>query len=105
MGEWPRVMNSWKSFSAMNNSLPTRLTDYVSAVLAAEHGHRRNAVTVFVLALISVRSCCQASLARFIDNHEAALKRLQRLLRNDRFDDLILAHALFLVARLPRCGL
>jgi hypothetical protein len=89
----------------MNTSIPTRLADYVTAVLAAEHGHRRNAVTVFVLALISVQSCCQARLARFIDNHEAALKRLQRLLRNDGFDDFVLAHALFLVARLPRCGL
>jgi len=48
----------------MNNSIPTRLADYVTAVLAAEHGHRRNAVTVFVLALISVQSCCQARLAR-----------------------------------------
>lgn len=88
----------------MNNSIPTRLADYVTAVLANEHGHRRNAVTVFVLALITVQSCCQARLARFFDNHEAALKRLARLLRNDRFEDFILAHALYLVARLPRCG-
>lgn len=88
----------------MNNSIPTRLADYVNAVLAAEHGHRRNAVTAAVLALISVQSCCQARLARFFDNHEAALKRLGRLLRNDRFKDFVLSHARFLVAQLPRSG-
>jgi hypothetical protein len=72
----------------MNNSILTRLGDYVSAVLAAEHGHRRNAVSLFVLAIISVQSRCQAWLVRLFDNLQAALERLARLLRNDRFEDL-----------------
>ncbi len=40
----------------------------------------------FVLALISSRSCCQASLARFFDNFEAASRRLTRFLHNPRLD-------------------
>jgi len=53
-----------------------------------------------------VQSCCQAGIARFFDNFEAASKRLSRLLHNARLEteELALAHARALVARLPAEG-
>ena len=88
------------------SSLTTRLGEYISHVLPDAHGHQRKAVSDFVLALASVQSCCQAALARFFDNFEAASKRLSRLLHNARLgaEELALAHARALVARLPPGG-
>jgi len=68
------------------NSTPTRLVEYINSIFENAHGHQRNAICDFVLALISTRSCCQASLARFFDNFEAACKRLTRFLHNPRLD-------------------
>src|ERR1051326_997299 len=87
-------------------SLTTRLGEYISLVLPDAHGQQQKAVSDFVLALISVRSCCQATLARFFDNFEAASKRLSRLLHNARLlpDDLAHSHARALCARLPPEG-
>jgi len=60
----------------------------------------------FVLALISAQSCCQATLARFFDNFEAASRRLTRLLHNSRLspDESARSHARALCARLPARG-
>src|SRR5215204_407806 len=66
------------------SSLTTRLGEYISLVLPDAHGHQQKAVADFVLALISARSCCQAALARFFDNFEAASRRLTGLLHNSR---------------------
>jgi hypothetical protein len=87
-------------------SLTTRLGEYISRVLPDAHGHQQKAVADFVLALVSVRSCCQATLARFFDNFEAASKRLSRLLHNARLEaeELALAHARALVEQLPPTG-
>lgn len=82
--------------SAMNqSSLTTRLGEYISLILPDAHGHQQKAVCDFVFALLSVRTCCQAALARFFDNFEAASKRLSRLLHNERLvtEELALAHA------------
>jgi hypothetical protein len=70
------------------------------------HGHQQKAVSDFVLALVSVQSCCQATLARFFDNFEAASKRLSRLLHNARLEaeELARSHALALGTRLPLAG-
>jgi Transposase DDE domain len=59
-----------------------------------------------VFALLSVRTCCQAGLARFFDNFEAASKPLTRLLHNARLEteELARAHASALVLRLPVDG-
>jgi Transposase DDE domain len=86
--------------------MTTRLGEYISLVLPDAHGHQQKAVCDFVLALISVRSCCQATLARFFDNFEAASKRLSRLLHNARLrpDNLAHSHARALCARLPPEG-
>jgi hypothetical protein len=88
------------------SSLSTRLSEYISLILPGAHGHQQKAVSDFVLALVSVRSCCQAALARFFDNFGAASKRLSRLLHNDRLETeaLALAHACALVRRLPAEG-
>ena len=88
------------------DALSTRLSEYISRVLPDAHGHQQKAVSDFVLALVSVQSCCQATLARFFDNFEAASKRLSRLLHNPRLlpDELTLAHARALCQQLPSEG-
>jgi hypothetical protein len=88
------------------SSLTTRLGEYISLVLPDAHGHQRKAVSDFVRALISAQSCCQATLARFFDNFEAASRRLTRLLHNSRLspDESARSHARALVARLPAHG-
>ena len=88
------------------HSLTTRLQEYISLVLPDAHGHQQKAMTDFVLAVIMVQSCCQAGLARFFDNFEAASKRLSRFIHNARLEteQLALAHARALVARLPAEG-
>src|SRR5215213_5951182 len=88
------------------HSLTTRLREYISLVLPDAHGHQQKAVGDFVLALTSVQSCRQATLARFFDNFEAASKRLSRLLHNARLEAeaLTRSHASALVARLPLAG-
>lgn len=88
------------------DALATRLGEYISLVLPDAHGHQQKAVSDFVLALVAVQSCCQATLARFFDNFEAAAKRLSRLLHNARLatDEVARAHARALVAQLPIAG-
>ncbi len=88
------------------HSLTTRLSEYISLVLPDAHGHQQKAIADFVMAVIMVQSCCQATLARFFDNFEAASKRLFRLLHNARLDteELALSHAQALVLRLPSEG-
>jgi hypothetical protein len=89
------------------HSLTTRLGEYISLVLPDAHGHQQKAVSDFVRALVMVQSCCQATLARFFDNFEAASKRLSRLLHNSRLEceELALAHARALVEQLPVAGI
>jgi Transposase DDE domain len=65
-------------------SLPTRLTDYIKELLPWAHGHQRKAITTFVAAILDQQTGCQAALARTQGNQEAAVKRLSRLLHNDR---------------------
>ncbi len=88
------------------SSCPTRLQEYINAMLPDAHGHQRKTIFDFVTALISVQSCCQAKLARFFGQQEAALKRLARFLRNERLDvaQLALSTARLIVAQLPLTG-
>jgi hypothetical protein len=88
------------------HSLTTRLREYISLVLPDAHGHQQKAVADFVLALVSEQTCCQAALARFFDNFEAASKRLSRLLHNARLEteELARSHARALVGKLPLTG-
>jgi hypothetical protein len=89
------------------DALATRLGEYISRVLPDAHGHQQKAVSDFVLALVTVQSCCQATLARFFDHFEAASKRLSRLLHNGRLlpEELARSHARSLCQQLPLVGL
>jgi hypothetical protein len=59
-----------------------------------------------ILALLTTQSCCQATLARFFDNFEAASRRLTRFLHNPRLQvaQLTRQTAQVLVAQLPLAG-
>ncbi|HEX2520650.1 MAG TPA: hypothetical protein VHP35_00895 [Terriglobia bacterium] len=83
-----------------------RLLEYINLIFDNAHGHQRNAICDFVLALLATRGCCQAALTRFFDNFEAASRRLTRFLHNPRLD---VAHlnsqtSRVLVAQLPLAG-
>ena len=75
-------------------------------MLPDAHGHQKNAIFDFVSALVAMQTCCQAELARFFGNQEAALKRLARFLRNERLDvrELARSTARAIVAQLPLTG-
>jgi Transposase DDE domain len=81
------------------DSWTTRLKDYIATVLPWAHGHQLKGITTFVDAIIEKQTGTQAELARGLGNQEAALKRLSRLLHNERLAphrlaDAILAQAL-----------
>src|SRR5215207_9614584 len=65
-------------------SAPARLGEYITALLPWAHGHQRKAITTFVVAILDKQTGCQAQLARSLGNQEAAVKRLSRLLHNER---------------------
>src|SRR5437588_1106816 len=83
---------------APQSSLPTRLIDYIAFLLPWAHGHQRKAIGDFVAAIIEQQTACQAQLARYFGNQEAAVKRLSRLLHNERLDPRLLADAVLLQA-------
>jgi hypothetical protein len=87
-------------------SLPTRLSDYIAFLLPWAHGHQLKAIGAFVAAIIEQQTACQAQLARYFGKQEAAVKRLSRLLHNERLDPRLLADAVLLQAlhQLPKHG-
>jgi len=88
------------------HSLTTRLDYYINTMLAETHGHQRKAFRDFVVALLAVRTCCQATLARHFPNFEAASRRLTRWLHNPRVEPQAQAraHAQAVVRQLPLTG-
>jgi len=88
------------------HSLTTRLDHYINTLLPETHGHHRKAFRDFVAALLVVRTCCQATLARSFPNFEAASRRLTRWLHNRRLEPQAQAraHAQAVVAQLPLTG-
>ena len=88
------------------HSQPTRLSDYIAFLLPWAHGHQLKAIGDFVAALIEQQTACQAQLARYFGKQEAAVKRLSRLLHNERLDPRLLADAVLLQAlhQLPKHG-
>jgi hypothetical protein len=81
------------------DSETTRLMDYIAEVLPWAHGHQLKGITTFVGAIIEKQTGTQAELARGLGNQEAAVKRLSRLLHNERLAphrlaDAVLAQAL-----------
>ena len=87
-------------------SSPTRLRDYIAFLLPWAHGHQLKAIGDFVAAIIEQQTACQAQLARYFGKQEAAVKRLSRLLHNERLDPRLLADAVLLQAlhQLPTHG-
>src|SRR5713101_2491402 len=87
-------------------SSPTRLRDYIAFLLPWAHGHQLKAIGDFVAAIIEQQTACQAQLARYFGKQEAAVKRLSRLLHNERLDPRLLADAVLLQAlhQLPQHG-
>jgi Transposase DDE domain len=88
------------------HSRTTRLEHYIKSIMLETHGHQRKAFGDFVGALLVVRTCCQATLARSFANFEAASRRLTRWLHNGRVtpQDQAHLHAQAVVAQLPRSG-
>ena len=84
----------------------TRWEHYINTLMPETHGHQRKAFGDFVAALLVVRTCGQATLARYFANFEAASRRLTRWLHNPRLDvqAQAQAHARAVVAQLPRSG-
>jgi hypothetical protein len=91
---------------APQDSQPTRLSDYIAFILPWAHGHQLKAIGDFVAAIIEQQTACQAQLAHYFGNQEAAVKRLSRLLHNERIDPRLLADAVLLQAlhQLPKHG-
>src|SRR5262247_2628953 len=91
---------------ASQYTLPTRLRDYIAFLLPWAHGHQLKAIGDFVAAIIEQQTACQAQLARYFGKQEAAVKRLSRLLHNERLDPRLLADAVLLQAlhQLPTHG-
>jgi hypothetical protein len=88
------------------DSETTRLAEYIATVLPWAHGHQLKGLTTFVGAIIEKQSGSQAELARGLGNQEAGVKRLSRLLHNERLAphrlaDAVLAQAL---RQLPPTG-
>jgi hypothetical protein len=84
----------------------TRLLDYITDVVPWAHGHQLKGITTCVGAIIEKQTGTQAELARGLGNQEAAVKRLSRLLHNERLAphrvaDAVLAQAL---RQVPRKG-
>ena len=81
------------------DSQTTRLKEYIADVLPWAHGHQLKGITTFVGAIIEKQTGNQAELARGLGDQEAAVKRLSRLLHNERLAphrlaDAVLAQAL-----------
>jgi hypothetical protein len=91
---------------APQNSLPTRLRDYIAFLLPWAHGHQLKAIGDFVAAIIEQQTACQAQLARYVGQQEAAVKRLSRLRHHERLDPRLLADAVLFqtLHQLPQHG-
>lgn len=88
------------------DSQTTRLTEYIREVLPWAHGHQLKAIATFVAAILEKQTGTQAALARSCGNQEAAVKRLSRLVHNERLKPHDLAEAVLEqgLRQLPRGG-
>jgi Transposase DDE domain len=84
----------------------TRLKEYIAEVLPWAHGHQLKGIATFVSAIIEKQTGNQAELARGLGNQEAAVKRLSRLLHNERLVPHRLADAVLaqVLRQLPPKG-
>jgi hypothetical protein len=63
---------------------PALIVDYLRDLLLWAHGYQIKSIATFVVAIIEKQTGNQVELARTLGNHEAAVKRLSRLIHNDR---------------------
>ena len=66
---------------------------YIEAAIPWAHGHQVKGLSDFVVAIIERQTGNQAELARGMGNQEAAVKRLSRLIHNERLEPRALAEA------------
>jgi Transposase DDE domain len=88
------------------DSETTRLAEYSANVLPWAQGHQLKGITTFVGAILDKQTGTQAEVARGLGNQEAAVKRLSRLLHNERLAPHRLAEAVLAQAlrQLPPKG-
>ena len=67
--------------------------DYIRDVLPWAHGHQIKGLSDFIVEIIERQTGNQAELVRGMGNQEAAVKRLSRLIHNERLDPRDLARA------------
>src|SRR5262247_2876364 len=84
----------------------TRLQEFIKLMVPWAHGHQVKSIATFVAAILEKQTGNQAELARTQGNQEAAVKRLSRLIHNERlnpkdFPEWLCRKAL---ERLPRTG-
>ena len=92
------------------DSSATRVAEYsqyLRALLPWAHGHQLKGISLFVAQILDRQSGVQAELARGLGNHEAASKRLSRLLHNPRLSPAVLSSAVLEQAlrQLPTHGM
>jgi hypothetical protein len=82
------------------------LVDYITELLPWAHGHQIKGITAVVEAIIEKQTGNQAELARSFGNQEAGVKRVNRLLHNERLDPRDLADAVLeeAISKLPTGG-
>jgi hypothetical protein len=87
-------------------SLLPSFQDYITELLPGAHGHQIKAITAYVSAIIDKQTGTQAELARSFGNQEAACKRINRLLHNERLKPNDLAEAVIhqALSQVPRGG-
>src|SRR5437773_2764707 len=82
------------------------LADYITELLPWAHGHQIKGITAVVAAIIEKQTGNQSELARSFGSQEAAVKRIGRLVHNERLDPRELADAVFeeAISKLPATG-
>ena len=85
---------------------PTRIHDYIRELLPWAHGHQIKSIATFVIAIIEKQTGNQAELARIHGNQESAVKRLSRLIHNQRLRPRQLSEWICrqTLIRIPRSG-
>ena len=85
---------------------PTRIEDYIRELLPWAHPHQIKSIATFVEAILEKQTGNQAELARTQGNQEASVKRLSRLIHNERLNPRYLADWLCQQAlqQVPRTG-
>lgn len=82
------------------------ITEYIEQALPWAHGHQIKGIADYVEAILERQTGNQAELSRGMGNQEAALKRLSRLIYNERLDPRMLAAAVLdqAIRQIPKQG-